>query len=156
MSMSYEDFFRKIENSPFVPCTVDIIIEIDDKILLIERKYPPLGWAIPGGFVEKGESLEAAAAREAKEETGLEVTDLKQFRSYSDPKRDPRFHTIATVFTAKGSGSPEAQSDAINLRLFNPENLPDKMAFDHSSIIRDYLVYKKSAPVLGGNTSAKK
>ncbi len=95
--------------------TVDIIIEIENAgIVLIKRKNPPHGWAIPGGFVDYGESLEEAAAREAKEETNLEVEDLRQFRAYSDPNRDPRFHTISMVFIAKAKGKPEARDDALH------------------------------------------
>lgn len=147
--MSFESFLKKVNESPFVPCTVDIIIEIDGKIALIKRKYPPLGWAIPGGFVEKGESLEAAAAREAKEETGLDLEDLGQFRAYSDPKRDPRFHTITIVFTAKGLGSPRAASDAKEIELFDIESLPP-MAFDHANILKEYYYKKAKATGLSG------
>jgi ADP-ribose pyrophosphatase YjhB (NUDIX family) len=92
--------------------TVDIIIELDEGIVLIERKNPPHGWALPGGFVDYGESLEAAATREAKEETGLEVELLRQFHTYSDPGRDPRGHTVSTVFVARASGVPQAADDA--------------------------------------------
>ncbi len=136
--MNYEEFKRKIEELPFPPCTVDIIIEIDQKVVLIERKYPPLGWAIPGGFVEKGESLEETAVREAKEETGLDLKDLRQFHAYSEPGRDPRFQTVTMVFTATGCGSMEAASDACNVRLFNLDKLPAEMAFDHRDVLKDY------------------
>src|SRR3989304_1636029 len=84
--------------------TVDIIIEIEGKgIVLIRRKNPPYGWAIPGGFVDYGESIENAAVREALEETSLKVELLRQFHVYSSPDRDPRFHTISTVFTARAT-----------------------------------------------------
>ena len=92
--------------------TVDVIISIGGKIVLIKRKNPPSGWAIPGGFVDYGESAGDAAQREIKEETGIDITDLKQFRCYSDPGRDPRFHTITVVFTATGTGTPVAGDDA--------------------------------------------
>ena len=93
---------RKLGSGPYV--TVDIIIETLQGIVLIERSNPPYGWALPGGFVDYGESLEEAAAREAKEETNLDLVDLRQFHTYSAPGRDPRFHTITTVFIAEGQG----------------------------------------------------
>ncbi|MEO0094302.1 MAG: NUDIX hydrolase [candidate division WOR-3 bacterium] len=119
--------------------TVDIIIEMENGIILIKRKNPPYGWAIPGGFIEYGESAESAAIREAKEETNLDVFDLKQFHVYSDPKRDPRFHTISVVFTAKGKGTPKAKDDAIEIEIFNKNNLPEDIAFDHRKILDDYF-----------------
>lgn len=119
--------------------TVDIIIEIDNGIVLIKRKNPPEGWALPGGFVDYGESLETAAIREAKEETGLDVRLIRQFHTYSDPSRDPRFHTISTVFIAKASGVPSAGDDAENAKIFNKLNLPEKIAFDHRNILEDYF-----------------
>jgi ADP-ribose pyrophosphatase YjhB (NUDIX family) len=120
--------------------TVDIIIEIVSKgIVLIKRKNPPYGWAIPGGFVDYGESLEETALREAKEETNLNVTLTKQFHTYSDPKRDPRHHSISTVFIAKAKGIPEAKDDALEIGVFNQSNLPDEIAFDHRSILNDYF-----------------
>jgi 8-oxo-dGTP diphosphatase len=118
---------------------VDIIIEVPGKgIILIERKNPPFGWAIPGGFVDYGETLEAAATREAREETGIEVVGLKQFHAYSDPKRDPRGHTVSVVFTAIGRGVPKAADDAKNLQIFQLERLPEHLAFDHVLILSDY------------------
>jgi ADP-ribose pyrophosphatase YjhB (NUDIX family) len=120
--------------------TVDIIIEIESKgIVLIKRKNPPYGWAIPGGFVDYGESLKAAAVREAKEETSLDVKLIRQFHTYSDPKRDPRHHSISTVYIAKGNGLPEAQDDALEIGIFTQSNLPDEIAFDHRSILNDYF-----------------
>ncbi|MEN6437374.1 MAG: NUDIX hydrolase [Syntrophobacter sp.] len=125
--------------------TVDVIIEIAGKgIVLIERKNPPSGWAIPGGFVDYGESLEKAATREAREETGLEITDLRQFRAYSDPGRDPRAHTVTVVFTASGTGNPVAADDAANLGIFRLDELPKDLAFDHALILSDYSEYRKS------------
>jgi ADP-ribose pyrophosphatase YjhB (NUDIX family) len=119
--------------------TVDIIIELDEGIVLIERKNPPHGWAIPGGFVDYGESLEAAAMREAKEETGLDVELMRQFHTYSDPGRDPRGHTVSTVFVARASGVPQAADDAQAAGVFSGENLPEAMAFDHREILEDYF-----------------
>jgi len=119
--------------------TVDIIIEINDGIVLIKRKNPPYGWAIPGGFIDYGESAESAAIREAKEETNLEITDLRQFHIYSDPNRDPRFHTISIVFVAKAKGIPQAKDDAMEIGVFTEDNLPAEIAFDHRKILEDYF-----------------
>jgi 8-oxo-dGTP diphosphatase len=125
--------------------TVDIIIEYQDQgLVLIERLKPPHGWALPGGFVEYGETLEEAAVREAKEETGLDVKLLGQFHAYSDPQRDPRQHTITTVFVVRGFGHPEAASDAKSLAIFSPEKLPAQLAFDHHRILQDYLKVRKA------------
>lgn len=118
---------------------VDIIIEIDDRIVLVERKFPPHGWALPGGFVEYGESVEQTAAREAREETSLALNGLRQFHVYSKPQRDPRRHVISVVFIARGSGQPCAADDARRLLLADPRRLPRPMAFDHRRIITDYL-----------------
>ncbi|MGV8074629.1 MAG: NUDIX domain-containing protein [Syntrophobacteraceae bacterium] len=123
--------------------TVDIIIRVPGKgIVLIERKNPPFGWALPGGFVDYGETIEAAACREAREETGLELDNLKQFRAYSDPDRDPRHHTVTIVFTAIGRGQPKASDDAKNLEIFTPDKLPDVVAFDHAKILSDYMQFE--------------
>ncbi len=131
----------KVYRNP-VP-TVDVIIEIDNQgIVLIERKNPPPGWALPGGFVDYDESLEDAARREAREETGLEVTELKQFKAYSDPSRDPRQHTITNVFIARAQGRPTGRDDAIQAKVFTTDNLPVQLAFDHALILEDYLEYK--------------
>ena len=123
--------------------TVDIIVEVGSKIVLIERKNPPLGWALPGGFVDYGESLEASAVREAKEEISLEIELIEQFHTYSDPDRDPRHHTVTTVFIAAGGGMPEAADDAKTLGLFYKHDLPDPIVFDHRKIISDYYRYKE-------------
>ncbi|MFZ2445276.1 MAG: NUDIX hydrolase [Syntrophobacteraceae bacterium] len=124
---------------------VDIIIDIPGRgIVLIERKNPPHGWALPGGFVDYGESLEAAALREAREETGLEIVDLGQFRAYSDPNRDPRHHTVSVVFTGRGEGRPRAADDAANLGIFPLDDLPGNLAFDHARILSDYSEYLRS------------
>lgn len=131
----------KTQQGPF--STVDIIIEFDDGIVFIKRSNPPFGWAIPGGFVDYAESLEEAAIREAKEETGLDLEGLQQFHTYSQPDRDPRFHTISTVYIAKGKGTPKASTDAADLKVFNQRNLPEKIAFDHKKIIEDYFNWKK-------------
>ncbi len=119
--------------------TVDIIIRYMGGIILIRRKNPPEGWAIPGGFVDYGETLEAAALREAKEETGLDVTLLRQFHSYSDPSRDPRQHTISTVFIAEASGAAAAGDDAGEIGIFSASGLPEDLAFDHKQILEDYF-----------------
>ncbi len=122
--------------------TVDIIIEIDDRIVLIERRNPPFGWALPGGFVDYGESYETAALRETREETGLEVTGLRQFHTYSDPQRDSRMHTASTVFIGRATGIPVAGDDAGKAELFDRENLPE-LAFDHLTILNDYFAWKQ-------------
>ncbi len=120
--------------------TADIIIELEGKgIVLILRKNEPQGWAIPGGFVDYGESLEAAAIREAKEETGLDVTLTGQFHTYSRPDRDPRHHTITTVFTATAKGTPVAADDAREIGIFTAANLPRPLMFDHAEILADYF-----------------
>jgi len=120
--------------------TVDIIIELDGGgIVLIERKNPPYGWALPGGFVDYGESLEAAALREAREETSLGVTLLRQFHSYSDPARDSRMHTITTVYVARAAGNPVAADDAASIGVFTRETMPSPLCFDHAQILSDYF-----------------
>ena len=124
--------------------TVDIIIELegtaaDPEILLIQRKHPPTGWAIPGGFVEYGEAVELAAIREAKEETDLEVRLKRLLGVYSDPARDPRGHTVSIVYVASGEGVPKAQDDALDVGLFRRSSLPDELAFDHVTILSDYF-----------------
>ena len=120
--------------------TVDIIIEMDGLgIVLIKRKNPPVGWALPGGFVDYGESLEEAAVREAGEETSLIVELTGQFHTYSNPARDPRQHTISTVFTARADGVPQAADDAAEIGIFMEEDLPELLMFDHAEILADYF-----------------
>jgi 8-oxo-dGTP diphosphatase len=127
--------------------TVDIIIEISGNtgnkenhgIILVKRKNPPYGWALPGGFVDYGESLENAAIREAEEETSLKVNFVKQFHTYSSPDRDPRQHTISTVFIAAAEGNPEAKDDAMEAKIFYRNDIPDDIAFDHRTILDDYF-----------------
>ena len=132
--------------------TVDIIIQLPgDRIVLIERRNPPHGWAIPGGFVDYGESLEEAAVREAKEETGLDVNLIRQMRTYSDPSRDPRFHTITTVYVASATGTPIAGDDAGNVDTFPIQDLPDNLAFDHREILDLEASDRLSSQVFVGN-----
>lgn len=126
-----------MRRSPLV--AVDIIIRIGHgEILLVERRNPPHGYALPGGFVDYGESLETAAAREAKEETGLNLENLRQFRAYSDPMRDPRQHTVSVVFIADGIGTPQAGDDARNVITVHPRSPGVPLAFDHERILREY------------------
>lgn len=124
----------------------DIIIELADRlgspIVLIERKNPPHGWALPGGFVDVGETLESAAIREAAEETGLQVKLQMLLGMYSDPARDPRGHTVSAVYVATGLGTPRAADDARNTAVFDPKALPSPLAFDHGTILADYLNYR--------------
>ena len=128
----------EIHANPLV--AVDVIIEIEPgAIVLIKRRNPPHGWAIPGGFVDYGESLEEAAVREAKEETNLDVELVRQLHTYSAPERDPRHHTITTVYIAKAKAIPEAGDDASDIGVFTESNLPDEIAFDHRLILRDYF-----------------
>jgi len=130
----------------FPRLTVDIIIEMKDNpgIVLIKRRNPPPGWAIPGGFVDYGETLEHAAEREALEETSLKVNLIEQFHTYSDPRRDPRHHTVTTVFIAKAQGAPKAADDAMHIGIFDEKTLPEPIAFDHKDILKEFFVYKKT------------
>jgi 8-oxo-dGTP diphosphatase len=123
---------------------VDLIIEVaPDRIVLIRRRNPPHGWALPGGFVEYGESLEAAAVREAKEETGLDVELIHQMHTYSDPARDPRGHTVSTVFIARARGTPRAGDDAGEIRVASLTELLTPLAFDHETILADYMALRQ-------------
>ncbi len=115
----------------------DCIILVGGKVLLIHRRNEPVGWALPGGFVEYGETVEVAVRREMKEETGLELDQLRQFRVYSDPGRDPRGHTVSVVFAARGIGNPEAGDDADRYRLVELNDIPEaELVFDHAQILR--------------------
>ena len=126
--------------------TVDIIIELIDRperpIVLIERQNEPFGWAIPGGFVDYGESIETAARREAEEEVSLKVELIEQFYVYSDPDRDARQHTLAMVFIATATGEPVAADDAKSLGIFHQRDLPKDLCFDHDRIMHDYWRYR--------------
>jgi 8-oxo-dGTP diphosphatase len=140
-------------NRPVTPqLTADIIIEMIDRpgrpIVLIERKYPPPGWALPGGFVDVGETLESAAVREAREETSLDVTLNLLLGNYSDPLRDSRGHTVSAVYIAEAQGEPRAADDARHLALYDPRMTPP-LAFDHERIIRDYLYFLDTGRVPG-------
>jgi len=136
--------------------TVDVIIQTETEtgergIVLIYRRNEPLAWALPGGFVDYGETLEQAAVREAREETGLEVESLNQFHTYSDPERDPRRHTISTVFIAKAKGKPRPGDDADRVGIFPEEKLPSPLAFDHEKILQDYFAAK--GPILSAESA---
>ena len=130
--------------------TVDTVIEMLDRpgrpIVLIERKYPPYGWALPGGFVDIGERLERAAVREAREETALQVQLMALLGCYSDPRRDARGHTVSAVYVATARGEPQARDDARDLMICDPADCPE-LAFDHATIVADYLRYRDSGQV---------
>lgn len=144
-------------HKPVTPLlTVDTIIEINNQenrpVVLIERRNPPYGWALPGGFVDVGESLEQAAIREAREETCLDISLITLLGCYSDPSRDNRGHTASAVYIAESDGIPKAADDAKNLALFTPDNFPAQLAFDHKKILEDYRTYRQTgklpAPVV--------
>jgi 8-oxo-dGTP diphosphatase len=119
---------------------VDCIILVDGRVLIIHRRNPPHGWALPGGFVEYGETVEDAVRREMKEETGLDLENLRQFRVYSDPARDARGHVVSVVFAARGKGKPEAGDDADRYRLIDLNDIPvSELVFDHAKILRDFV-----------------
>jgi 8-oxo-dGTP diphosphatase len=118
--------------------TVDVVIALPgDRVVLVRRAHPPPGWALPGGFVDEGETLEAAAVREAREETGLDVTLTELLYVYSDPRRDPRRHTVSAVFLGRAAGDPAGGDDAAEARAFGWDALPEPVAFDHGEILAD-------------------
>ena len=136
----------KTPRNPYL--TVDVIIEIEDEsggrgVVMIERKNPPHGWALPGGFVDYGETLEGAAIREAREETSLDVELIRQFHAYSDPRRDERQHNVTVVFIARVIGGVlKARDDARRAGVFHESTLPSEIAFDHAVILSDYFSKK--------------
>jgi len=130
---------------------VDAIIELIDKpgrpIVLIERKNPPHGWAIPGGFMDVGERIETAAIREAKEEVSLDVQLLALLGMYSDPERDPRGHTVTAVYVAEAHGEPIAADDAKTAAIYDIDNLPAELVFDHCQVLKNYINFRKNGVV---------
>ena len=118
---------------------VDVIVDIGGKVLLVKRRNPPYGWALPGGYIEYGESAEDAAVRELREEAGIGLDRLAQFHTYSDQARDPRSHIITIVFTATSAETPVAGDDAAEAGLFGERELPSLLAFDHGRILTDYF-----------------
>jgi 8-oxo-dGTP diphosphatase len=137
---------------PITPLlAADILIELIDQpgrpFVLIERAYQPYGWAVPGGFVDIGETLEHAAIREAKEETCLDVSLKVLLGIYSNPDRDPRNHTVTAVYIAEASGMPRAADDAKNFGIFTFDNLPAVLAFDHAQVIADFKNYRLTGNV---------
>ncbi len=131
----FEEFINN-HNGPKL--SVDVIIRYKGGIVLVKRKFRPFGLALPGGYVEYGESVEQAVIREAKEETNLDLVDLQQFHTYSDPKRDTRHHTISVAFVAEGKGELIAGDDAAETLVVPLDKVPS-LCFDHSQIILDYI-----------------
>jgi 8-oxo-dGTP diphosphatase len=126
--------------------TVDVLIELEGRpgeLVFIERANEPLGFALPGGFVDEGEWVADAAVREAKEETGLDVELIELFHVYSDPARDQRRHTISIVFIGRARGTPAGGDDAARAIVCRPEALPQPLVFDHARIVADYVAYRE-------------
>jgi 8-oxo-dGTP diphosphatase len=123
---------------------VDVVIEVTGRIVLVRRAHEPTGWALPGGFVDTGETVEEAARREAQEETSLDVELLEQFAVYSDPRRDPRGHTVSVVFLARAAGLPRGADDAAEARVVAPSDLPSPLCFDHARILADVARYRRT------------
>lgn len=145
-ALGYLEYIAYTLKAPFL--TVDAIIEINGGIVIIQRSNPPFGWALPGGFVDYGESLEEAVTREAKEETGLDIIDFHQMHTYSAPGRDPRFQTVTTVFTAKAAGTPKAGDDAAGIKVIDPKEIDSiDFAFDHKQVLKDYLAFKSGQKI---------
>lgn len=132
---------------PFV--TVDAIIRLPAGVVLIKRRNPPFGWALPGGFVDYAETLEEAVKREAREETGLNITALRQMHTYSSPGRDPRFQTITTVFACRAHGRPVSASDAADAGVFSRSQWEKlDLAFDHRRVLEDYMKFCRGKAIL--------
>jgi ADP-ribose pyrophosphatase YjhB (NUDIX family) len=124
--------------------TVDVIIEVEGGIVLIRRRHPPEGWAIPGGFIDSGERAEDAARREMREETSLDVELAELLGVYSDPRRDSRVHTISSVYIGRARGRPRAADDAADAGVFTESNLPQPLTFDHAAILADYFRFRRT------------
>lgn len=139
-------------SKPVTPLlAADALIELIDvpghPIVLIERANPPYGWAIPGGFVDVGETVEAAAIREAKEEVSLDVTLVTLLGLYSNPQRDPRGHTVTAIYIAQAQGIPVAADDAKHVGVFTLDDLPSPLAFDHAQVLADYRRYREDGAI---------
>jgi 8-oxo-dGTP diphosphatase len=125
--------------------TVDILIELDGRpgeLVFVERRNEPKGLALPGGFVDEGEWIADAAVREAREETGLDVSLEELFHVYSNPARDPREHTVSTVFIASAAGTPVGGDDAASCIIAKPDAILGSLVFDHATIVADYVAYR--------------